>query len=169
MGHVASLRRHGISATAPMFIPGFGALVRLNERPATPEEDARIGLAGPWWGAAAAVAALGAWQFTDAEIWRAIAHTGAWINLFNLLPVWQLDGSRGAAPLNRLQRGLLAVLLAVLWVFTKEGLLVLLALAMAYRTFQRSEAARGHWRTFASFATLAVVLSVMTLVKVPVQ
>lgn len=54
-----------------------------------------MGLAGPLWGLAAAIAAALAYLATDAPIWAAIARFGAWINLFNLLPVWQLDGSRG--------------------------------------------------------------------------
>jgi hypothetical protein len=37
MGHVVWHRRYGIPATAPMFIPGVGAFVRLNQRPATRE------------------------------------------------------------------------------------------------------------------------------------
>ena len=57
MGHVAAIRRYGIAATAPMFIPGFGALIRLKQAPVTPRENARIGLAGPVWGLGAAVAA----------------------------------------------------------------------------------------------------------------
>src|SRR5579872_6689288 len=56
MGHIASLRKFGIAATAPMFIPGFGALVLLKQRPATRLQDARVGLAGPIWGLGAAIA-----------------------------------------------------------------------------------------------------------------
>src|SRR6185503_15304593 len=47
MGHVAMLRRLGIAASAPLFIPGVGALVMLKERITDPLVDARIGLAGP--------------------------------------------------------------------------------------------------------------------------
>ena len=50
MGHVAALRKYGIAATAPMFIPGFGAVVRLKQYPESPAQDARVGLAGPIWG-----------------------------------------------------------------------------------------------------------------------
>ena len=46
MGHVASLRRYGIAATAPMFVPGLGAFVRLKQTLQSPREDARVGLAG---------------------------------------------------------------------------------------------------------------------------
>ena len=57
MGHVAALARYGIAASPPMFIPGFGALVRLKQSPANVRQDARVGLAGPIWGLAAAVVA----------------------------------------------------------------------------------------------------------------
>ena len=100
MGHVAALQRYGIKATAPMFIPGFGAMVRLNQYPANPAEDARVGLAGPLWGLAAAVVAYGVFLATASPFWAAIARAGAWINLFNLLPIWQLDGGRGFSALS---------------------------------------------------------------------
>ena len=47
MGHVAAMKRFGLAATAPMFIPGFGAFIRMKQHPATVQEEARIGLGGP--------------------------------------------------------------------------------------------------------------------------
>ena len=47
MGHVAALARYGIRASAPMFVPGLGAYVRLEQYPTSPREDATVGLAGP--------------------------------------------------------------------------------------------------------------------------
>jgi hypothetical protein len=47
MGHVAMLRRLGIRAGAPLFIPGLGALVLLKTHISDPSVDAKIGLAGP--------------------------------------------------------------------------------------------------------------------------
>ena len=72
MGHVAMLRRLGIGASAPMFIPGVGALVMLKQRVDDPLTDAKIGLAGPVWGLGAAVAAFAAYLVTGAKIWLAI-------------------------------------------------------------------------------------------------
>jgi Zn-dependent protease len=108
MGHVAALKRYGIEATAPMFIPGFGALIRLKQYPTDAHEDARTGLAGPLWGlVASAVAALaghlGGWPLAVA-----VGSLSAMINLFNLLPVWQLDGSRGLHALSRFERLIVA-------------------------------------------------------------
>jgi Zn-dependent protease len=133
MGHVAELRRLGIPASAPMFIPGIGAFVRLRQAPASPREDARIGLAGPLWGLGAAVAAWGIHLAGGGPIWAAIARLGAWINLFNLIPIWQLDGGRGFRPLTREQRFLAAAAVGLaLWI-TREGLLWLLLIGAAYR------------------------------------
>src|SRR5688500_6713569 len=101
MGHVAALRRFGLEATAPMFVPGLGAFLRLRGQHLAPYENAPIGLAGPLWGLGAATVALAVSRAGGGPMWAAIAHTGAWINLFNLLPVWQLDGNRGYAALSK--------------------------------------------------------------------
>jgi Zn-dependent protease len=37
------------------------------------------------------------WQLTGDDLWRALAFTGLFLNLFNLLPVVPLDGGRAMA------------------------------------------------------------------------
>jgi Zn-dependent protease len=133
MGHVVRLRRFGIPASAPMFVPGLGAFVRLKARPATPGQDARIGLAGPVWGAAAALIALALGVVTGQSVLRGVAYFGAVINVFNLLPVWQLDGGRAFVALSRRQRGMAA---AVLWALTLAGLNVMFLLVAIAATFR---------------------------------
>src|SRR2546422_4040294 len=104
MGDVQALQRYGIKATAPMIIPRIGAVIRLKQYPADAREDARVGLAGPLWGLGAALAAYAVYRATGIGAWGAIAHFGAWVNLFNLVPVWQLDGAPGGRPRTRQQR-----------------------------------------------------------------
>src|SRR5690606_7033106 len=58
MGHVAAWRRFGIAASAPMFLPGIGAVIRSRQPMVNARERARVGLAGPIWGLGAALAAL---------------------------------------------------------------------------------------------------------------
>jgi Zn-dependent protease len=88
MGHVWALHRLGLRASTPMFIPGFGAFISLYDSPANVGQDARIGLAGPLWGAAAALAFLLPSLFLPGgTLWLAIARATAMINLFNLTPV----------------------------------------------------------------------------------
>lgn len=133
MGHVAALRRYGISASAPMFLPGFGALVRMKQVPIGVREDARVGLAGPLWGLGATAAAWALASATGLQSLMAIAHTSAWINLFNLLPIAFLDGGRGFRALSRSQRGWAAAAIGAAWFLTGESLFVLLLLAAGFR------------------------------------
>jgi Zn-dependent protease len=167
MGHVAALRRYGIEASAPMFIPGIGALIRLRQHPATAAEDARVGLAGPIWGLGAALAAYAVYLTTRSPIWGAIAHFGAWVNLFNLLPVWQLDGGRGFRALTRRERWLATAALAGIWLLTSEPLLVLLALAGAVNALATGpdEPDTG---ALGMYVGLALALALLTRVQVPV-
>ena len=167
MGHVAALRRLGLPAGAPMFIPGLGALIRLGQRPASARDDARIGLAGPEWGLVAAIAAWIGFKLGLGPVWAAVARLGAWINLFNLLPFWQLDGGRAFHALSRRQRFAAVAVLAVLWAVSREGLLVLLLIGAAAQAFRRDAPAEDDWTVFARYAGLAAVLTVLTQLPVP--
>jgi Zn-dependent protease len=97
MGHVIALRREGIKASAPMFVPFLGALITSKSLGDNALAEARVGLAGPILGSlgALAVAVLGALLHSDMLL--ALAYVGFFINLFNLLPVVPLDGGRAMA------------------------------------------------------------------------
>jgi Zn-dependent protease len=168
MGHVAALRRLGIPATAPMFIPGVGAFVRLRGRVFSPIDDARIGLAGPIWGTAAAVASWLVAVAGGGAFWLATAHVAAWLNLFNLLPVWQLDGSRAIHPMTRAQRALVALLFAGAFLLTREGLFVLLAIVTGVRAFERKRDAEGDWNGVARLAAVVAILAALCRVRAAV-
>ena len=66
-----------------------------------------------------------------------IAHFGAVINCFNLIPVWQLDGSRGLRSLTRSQRGIVLAAALGLWMVTSAPMLLLIAAGCTYRLFTR--------------------------------
>jgi Zn-dependent protease len=158
MGHVAMLRRLGINASAPLFIPGVGALVMLRQHVTDPVTDARIGLAGPVWGLGAAVVAWVIYQITGAPIWLAIAELTGFLNLFNLLPIWQLDGSRGFHALSRSQRWAVVVVIGMALALTGVKLLWILGAVALYRTV-RGEQGPGHQPTVVTFAVLILALS----------
>jgi len=139
MGHVWMLRHYGLRASAPMFIPGFGAFVSLYDSPANVAQDARIGLAGPLWGAGAALASMLPALVAPNGVWSAIAQATAYINLFNLTPVWMLDGGRGFRALDYRQRMMWMGLALVLWYFTNSGLFLILLVGAAYRVFWKKD------------------------------
>ncbi len=167
MGHVAALSRFGIRATAPMFIPGFGAVVRLKQYPANPIEDARVGLAGPIWGVGSVVAAYLLHLATGWASLAAIARFAAWINLFNLLPFWQLDGGRGFRALGRRDRWIVVAAMVGMWLVTGDGLLVLLALTGGLRAGFGEAPQQSDRTTLLQFVALVVALSVAMMIPVP--
>lgn len=166
MGHVFALSRFGIAASAPMFIPGFGAVIRSREHLTNPREEARVGLAGPIWGLGAAAVAFALSGAASSRYWMAIGHVGAWINLFNLLPVWQLDGAHAFKALSRHQRWLMTAIIAATLLITHEGLLVLLAIMSGVQAFREDTFPEGDPSIAWQYAGLIVVLSgLSTLTK----
>jgi Zn-dependent protease len=170
MGHVWALHRFGLRASAPMFIPGFGAFVSLYDSPANVGQDARIGLAGPLWGAGAAIAfLLPALLLPGAGLWLAIARATALINLFNLTPIWTLDGGRAFRALDRTGRLYLGALFILLWLITQEGMFLILTLGAAYRIFwNKDHSAEPDMPVLLQFGGLAVLFGAI-LAMIPVS
>jgi Zn-dependent protease len=160
MGHVAMLRSLGIAAGAPMFIPGVGAFVMLKQHISDPLTDAKIGLAGPVWGLGAALAAFGIYTVTGAPIWLAIAQLAGVLNLFNLIPVWQLDGSRGLHVLARWERWTLVAAIALALLLTGQRLLFIVGGVTVWRSLQK-ETGPGDTRVLATFVVLVLALSLL--------
>jgi Zn-dependent protease len=160
MGHVAMLRRLGIDAGAPLFVPGVGAFVMLKQRVIDPLTDAKIGLAGPVWGLGAAVTAFVLYKVTGIRVWLAIAQLTGFLNLFNLIPVWQLDGSRGLHALAKWERWALVVAIAVALLLTEQRLLLIVGGVTVWRSMQQ-ESGPGDTRVLATFVVLVLALSLL--------
>jgi Zn-dependent protease len=97
MGHVIQLRREGIKASAPMFIPFLGAVISARSLGDNALAEARVGLAGPILGSIGAAVCIPLAAATGNDLFTALAFTGFFLNLFNLLPVVPLDGGRAMA------------------------------------------------------------------------
>jgi Zn-dependent protease len=97
LGHVIALRREGIKASAPMFVPFLGALITAKSLGENATAEARVGLAGPILGSIGAAACVVIWYATGNDMWRALAFTGFFLNLLNLVPVSPFDGGRAMA------------------------------------------------------------------------
>ena len=100
MGHVLQLRREGIPASAPMFIPFLGAFVAMKQMPKDVLAEARVGLAGPILGSLGALGAWGVYEVTQEPLFLGLAYVGFFLNLFNLLPMLPLDGGRAVGALS---------------------------------------------------------------------
>jgi Zn-dependent protease len=172
MGHVWAMRKFGLRASTPMFIPGFGAFISLYDSPADEHQDAQIGLAGPMWGAGAALGSWALYFLTRNEIFLAVANATAWMNLFNLTPVWSLDGSRGFRALDCNFRIAIAILTAALWFSTNEGMFLIVLLGTLYRLFWKKDfAPRPDYWAIGHFAGLLVLFAaIIVLTRVgPLQ
>lgn len=111
---------------------------------------------------AAALAAFAIGTITGSQVWLAIARTGAWLNLFNLLPIWQLDGNRGLHAVGRAPRWALAAVALVAFLGSGEGLLALVGVVIAVRAFGGDAPESTDSRAFATFAGLLVCLAYLS-------
>jgi len=100
IGHVLELRRQGVPASAPLFIPFLGAFVGMKQMPKNAWKEAQVALAGPLLGTLGALAVWIAGIVADSNFLKAMAFVGFLLNLFNLLPIVPLDGGRAVAALH---------------------------------------------------------------------
>ncbi|HJX82804.1 MAG TPA: site-2 protease family protein [Candidatus Angelobacter sp.] len=157
MGHYIDIKRRGLPAEMPVFLPGLGAYVRWQAMGVSLETRAAVSLAGPlagWIGSA--VCAL-VWWKTGGGIWAALARAGAWLNVLNLVPVFILDGGSAIRALSKIERLVLIAGAAVLAWTLKENIFYIVAAGATWRLFTKD--APDH----ASPATTGYFLIVLTL------
>jgi Zn-dependent protease len=128
MGHVLQLKREGIKASAPMFIPFIGAFVAMKEMPKNALVEARVGLAGPILGTLGGLGALGIYAATENPLFLGLAYFNFLINLFNLAPMLPLDGGRAVGAMSPVFWLLgIAMIVALLFVTPLNPILLLVA------------------------------------------
>lgn len=142
LGHYIDIKRRGLPVDMPVFLPGLGAFVRWQALGVSKVTRAEVSLAGPLagWFAAAACAAM--WFKTGDGLWAALARTGAWLNVMNLIPVWALDGGQAFGALSKAQRAVILAACLLLLFFTHaeghaEGVFFLVALGAGWRLFTK--------------------------------
>ena len=143
MGHVIQLRREGIEASAPMFIPFLGAAVMAKSLGNDATAEARVGLAGPILGTAGCLALLPLAFSTGDDFWYALIFTGLFLNLFNLMPVVPLDGGRAMAALSPWMWFVGLFAMAVLAFVFPNPIIILILLLAAYETYRRWKARKA--------------------------
>lgn len=117
MGHVLALRRQGVPASAPLFIPFLGAAIGMKKMPENAWREAEVALAGPLLGSLGAAAVWAAGSYYHSRFLIALAFIGFFINLFNLIPIVPLDGGRAVAALH-----------SAIWLLGLVGLVLLAVL-----------------------------------------
>ena len=173
MGHVLQLRREGIPASAPMFIPLLGAFVAMKQMPKDALAEARVGLAGPVLGTLGGLATLGLYAATREPVFLGLAYFNSIINLFNLAPLLPLDGGRavGAMSLAFQVAGLVAMV-ALFFVAPIMAIIALLGLPELWNRWKTRNTPEGlayydiPWRARiavgAVYVGLTVVLGFLT-------
>ena len=138
MGHVIQLRREGVKdASAPLFIPFLGALVWAKSLGDDAAAEARVGLAGPVLGTIGCLVTAGIYLATGEEFWKALAFTGFFLNLFNLVPVLPLDGGRAMAAMAPWMWFLGFGAMVLLLLIAPNPILILIVLLGGMETYRR--------------------------------
>jgi Zn-dependent protease len=137
LGHGAAMKHHGVSAGWPVFIPFFGAMIAMKGRPEHPRIEAAIAYAGPLAGAAASLVCAALGLSFHSPFLLALAYTGFFLNLFNLVPFGFLDGGRIARLLSRKAWIAGAVLLVLLFIQSPSPQLAMIGVFGAMHAFQR--------------------------------
>jgi Zn-dependent protease len=100
MGHYMAAKQRGLDVGAPTFIPFVGAWIQLKQLPHDAETEAFVGLGGPLLGTVGALCAYGLAKSYDSSWMLAVAYSGFFLNLFNLIPMSPFDGGRITAVLS---------------------------------------------------------------------
>jgi Zn-dependent protease len=137
LGHGYAIKRMGLTAGWPVFIPFFGAMISMKGMPRDRSQEAYIAYGGPLAGTAAALVAAALGLATESRLFFALAYTGFFLNLFNLTPISPLDGGRVAQAFSRRAWIFGAILLAVLFFTTHSPQLLLIALLALPHVFRR--------------------------------
>jgi Zn-dependent protease len=137
LGHVIALRREGIKASWPLFIPFLGAVITARSLGDDAVAEARVGLAGPILGTVGSAVCLLIWQATGHDFWRALAFTGFFLNLFNLLPVVPLDGGRAMAAMAPWMWFVGFLGMVVLALVFPNPIILIIAVFAGFETYRR--------------------------------
>jgi Zn-dependent protease len=136
-GHALEAKRQGLPVSAPIFIPFLGAAILLKENPQNAWREAQIALAGPIVGSLGAAAVWWYGEATDNNLLIAVAFTGFFLNLFNLLPIVPLDGGRAVAALHPAFWLVGLIGLAALTFVAPNPILILILLVSAMELWNR--------------------------------
>jgi Zn-dependent protease len=161
LGHFIDVKRRGLPAEMPVFLPGLGAYVKWNALGVTKQQRAQVSLAGPLAGWIAAAVCFLIYTYTHEPVWAAIARSGAMLNIVNLIPVWILDGSKAMESLGMVERVALLTLTVVVGAYTWEPIYILVALGIVFRLFTKDKPEHEDWSSWFYYAAVLAALGVV--------
>lgn len=141
-GHVWAMKRCGVPTSGIYLIPFVGGAAVASDEMPSRNADVFISLMGPVFGFALALTTMLVYVWTG---WTVLAAATVWmvlVNLFNLIPVYPLDGGRVLKCVAYSVPQLLGIgcmgasVLAAFWLFFVTGsFLILLIVFFAFRAF----------------------------------
>jgi Zn-dependent protease len=140
LGHGYAMKKQGVNAGWPIFIPFFGAMIAMKGTPQDRDAEAKIAYGGPLAGTAVALAAALLGLVLDSRGLIALAYTGFFLNLFNLTPLSPLDGGRVAQAFSRRAWVVGLVVLGGIFLWTHSPQLVLIGVLALPRLFGKRAA-----------------------------
>jgi Zn-dependent protease len=164
LGHYIDVRRRGLPADMPVFLPGLGAYVRWDALGVTRQTRAAVSLAGPLAGLLGAAICAYLWHRTGYGLWAVLARVSAVLNILNLTPVWILDGAKAADALSKAERFVLLALTLALWAYLGQGLFFLVAAGIVYRLFTKDLPPIPNPRIAVYYASLLVGLAAIVYI-----
>jgi len=137
MGHFVDIKRRGLPADMPVFLPGFGAYVRWTALGVSARTRAFVSLAGPLAGCIGAAVCALLWMKTGDALWIGLASVSALLNVLNLIPIWVLDGGQAIAALNKTERITLSATAVLFAAGFGQPVFLLVAVGAGYRLFTK--------------------------------
>ena len=168
MGHFVDIKRRGLPADMPVFLPGLGAYVRWAALGVSAQTRAFVSLAGPLAGCIGAAFCALLWVQTGDTLWAGLASLSAILNLLNLIPVWVLDGGQAIGALNQSERIVLSAAAVLFAAYFAQPLFLLVAAGAAYRVFSKDiPAAPSHAATAYYLVLLAALGYLIQMAPLP--
>jgi Zn-dependent protease len=161
MGHFIEIRRRGLPADMPVFLPGFGAYVRWTALGVSTQTRSFISLAGPLAGCIGAGVCALLWVQTGQAFWVGLAGLTALLNVLNLIPIWVLDGGQAITALSKNERIALSAAAVLCAAYFSQPLFLLVAAGAAYRAFDKNIPEAPSYANTAYYVILLAALGYM--------
>lgn len=153
LGHIAAARIIGVRSSMPYFVPLVGAVICLRRRVRCARDEAFIALGGPALGSISACIFLVLYLWSDERMYLLWAYLAAWLNLFNLVPCYPLDGSRAAETVSRHAWCVGILVMAVCLIVWKQILFLVLMAGGIWRWYRHD----GHTMLMPCRTRLAIL------------